>query len=74
MRPQEELLEGLRMDIADALEERVRTLLPESRRPHYRLTVIGRLPGNDEADILVTDDSVAGIRSLMDRMVMRETA
>jgi hypothetical protein len=66
-----EKLEYLRRRVADALEREIRSLFTQPRRSAYKFTFAARLPGNDEADVLVTEDSIADVRALLDRSEAR---
>lgn len=41
-------------------------------KPGTRLAIIARTPGNDEADVLVTDDDIASLAALLERSKARE--
>ena len=42
-------------------------------KPGTMLTIVARTPGNDEADVLVTSDSLDGIAAVVARSAARET-
>ena len=41
-------------------------------KPGTRFAVIARTPGNDEADVIVTDDDLDALKALIDRSKSRE--
>lgn len=41
-------------------------------KPGTKFAVIARTPGNDEADVIVTDDDLDAIKALIDRSKTRE--
>jgi hypothetical protein len=41
-------------------------------KPGTKFAVIARTPGNDEADVLVTDDSIDALIQLLERSKARE--
>lgn len=41
-------------------------------RPGTKFAVIARTPGNDEADVIVTDDDLDALKALIDRSKKRE--
>lgn len=59
----------LRDAIADRLED-MRELLPDGLGD-YRLTFMARIPGNDEADIVVTQDFAQDLAEMADRAAER---
>jgi len=62
------------MTIEEILKEIETTL--NDLRPMFvdkaELTFIMRLPGNDNADMVVTDDDLSELRELIERSMMRE--
>lgn len=52
-------LEDLKDLIAEALEIHIRPLLPDIG--DFKLTLIGRVEGNPEADVIVTQDSGSAV-------------
>lgn len=61
-------VEDLRLEIGGYLAE-----IAELFKPGMKLTFIARMPGNDEADVLITDDSMGGIEGVVRRSASRET-
>lgn len=63
-------------DIVDQLHSRLCNVLLKNIeslfKPGTKFAVIARTPGNNEADVLVTDDSLAEIKALLDRSATRE--
>lgn len=64
--------EWLRRAIADALEKYVRPRLPEFEG--YKLTLLARIDGQPEADVVVTEDDRAGLFAIVDRRLGNPTA
>lgn len=60
-------LSELKDSIADSLEEHIRPLF--DKRPQYRFTFIARLDGNEEMDVLITQepDRIDEIIQLLER-------
>lgn len=40
--------------------------------PGIKLTILARLPGNDEADVMVSDDGIDELMALIQRSALRE--
>lgn len=59
--------EWLRRTVADTLERLVRPLLLEFETEAYKLTLLARMPGNAEADVVVTEDDRYGIEEILCR-------
>jgi hypothetical protein len=59
----------LHHEICDALEDLSRLFVPG-----MKLTFIARFPGNDEADVLVSDDQIPEIIALARRRADAESA
>jgi len=57
--------------LTEEVHEKITETLAKLRRelfmPEVRLTLLARLPGDREADVLVTDDSLGAIRVAIDR-------
>lgn len=60
----------------DALLNRLAGVLMKHVEPIFEadalVTLIVRFPGNDEADVLVTADSIGGIEALIERCKSRD--
>lgn len=58
------------------LQQRLAGVLARHVEPIFkagtRLTILARTPGNDEADVMVTSDSLDGIAALVERSRNRE--
>ena len=63
-------------DINAMLQQKLAGILERHVEPVFKsgtkLTIIARTPGNDEADVLVTSDSIDGIAALVERSRARE--
>ena len=58
----------LKLSIAEALDVHIRPLF----KPGVKLSLCARTPGNDEADVLVSDDSMESIEAFVERAKGRE--
>lgn len=69
------MLKKTRTKIADmqAAVEQHLNQIHEHFIPEVRLTFIARLPGNNEADVLITIDNLDELSRLIDRFKRRET-
>lgn len=65
MSQEAEALEDLRIQIANIVE-RVRPLLP-TRFGRYKMTFMGRVPGNPGSDVLVSEDDYSGLTEVLTR-------
>lgn len=63
--PSKEAEEWLRIAIADALEKHVRPRLPDLGG--YKITLLARVDGRPEADVLVTEDERSAVFAMIDR-------
>ena len=62
-------------DISDLLQAKLVNVLVKHIEPIFKpgtkLAVIARAPGNDEADVIVTDDNLDALKALIDRSKSR---
>ena len=63
-------------DISDLLQAKLVNVLVKHIEPIFKpgtkFAVIARTPGNDEADVIVTDDDLDALKSLIDRSKSRD--
>lgn len=63
-------------DITDILQAKLVNVLVKHIEPIFKpgtkFAVIARTPGNDDADVIVTDDSLDALKALLDRSKSRE--
>lgn len=60
-----------RNQVASVLEEHIRPLLPAACASGY-ITLLVRVPGHPDSDLLITPDQYDEMRSLLDRCEERE--
>lgn len=63
-------------DITDILQAKLVNVLVKHIEPIFKpgtkFAVIARTPGNDDADVIVTDDGLDELKALLDRSKSRE--
>lgn len=68
-------MSGTNRDILDILQSKLVGVLVKHIEPIFKsgtkFAVIARTPGNNEADVLVTDDSIEELKALLDRSLVR---
>lgn len=63
-----EIKQRLMNKLCDVLVQRVEPLF----KPGTKFAIIARTPGNDEADVIVSDDSIEGLMALLERSKSRK--
>ncbi len=62
--------------ITDILQAKLGSVLVKHIEPIFKpgtkFAVIARTPGNDDADVIVTDDDLESLKALIDRSKSRE--